>query len=104
MVNNTVVLPIACLSGICVAMLIFIWWFFPKWYKKGVEADMRDMDEMLAERRAVAAANAARAADTQSSNGDVEAQRQDSATDAAPTVKVPQVNQHTYRPPPIATF
>lgn len=103
MVDKSVVLPIACLSGICAAMLVFIWWWFPKWYKKGVAQDQRDMDEVILERRALEAARAARAASEEDSSsregqdqGDVEAQRHDS--------KTPVVNHHTYRPPPIATF
>lgn len=103
MVDKTIVLPIACLSGICAAMLVFIWWFFPKWYKKGVAQDQRDMDEVIRERRELAAARAARLTsdeDSASREGqdedDVEAQRRAS--------KTPVVNHHTYRPPPIATF
>lgn len=109
MVDKTIVLPIACLSGICAAMLVFIWWFFPKWYKKGVAQDQRDIDEALRERREyIEAAAAARRAANRSSGdsgdgdangdgeGDLEAQRRGS--------KTPAVTAQTYRPPPIATF
>ncbi|KEF51418.1 uncharacterized protein A1O9_12567 [Exophiala aquamarina CBS 119918] len=107
MVDKAIVLPIACLSGICGAMLIFIWWFFPKWYKKGLAQDRRDMDDALRERREYIAAEAAarRAANSSSDAGsvgdasgeeDLEAQRRGS--------KAPAVTAQTYRPPPIAVF
>lgn len=107
MVNKAVILPIACLSGVCAAMLIFIWWFFPKWYKKGVAQDQRDMDEVIMIRRNILAARARAAeaaANPDRSSGDSteasQAQRDLEAQDA----KLAAVTQHVYRPPPIATF
>jgi len=89
-------------------MLVFIWWFFPKWYKKGLAQDQRDIDEALRERREYIETQATlrRAArDAQGDGGgsgdgdgesDLEAQRRGS--------KGPAVTSATYRPPPIATF
>ena len=45
MVNNTVVIPIASLSAIVVAGTIFIWWWFPRTWKKGNEQELDIMDE-----------------------------------------------------------
>ncbi|KAK5050968.1 hypothetical protein LTR84_003527 [Exophiala bonariae] len=109
MVNKAVVLPIACLSGICAAMLIFIWWFFPKWYKKGVAQDQAEMDQVIALRRDILAARvraAARANNADASSGDTgagdaeAAQRDLEAQDA----KLAAVTQHVYRPQPVAVF
>lgn len=37
--------PVGVLAGICVAMFIFIWWWFPRAYKRGVKLDMERVDE-----------------------------------------------------------
>ncbi len=44
MVSNAVVIPVAVLASICVAMFVFVWWWFPKHYRKGVEQDMDIID------------------------------------------------------------
>ena len=101
MVSKSAVIPIAALSSIVGVMLIFIWWWFPKWYKKGVQADQDDIDRMRARQREMAAARAAESeASGGEANGDVEAQRQGSTASA----KAPVVNAQTYRPSQIATF
>ncbi|KAK5172796.1 uncharacterized protein LTR77_002916 [Saxophila tyrrhenica] len=33
------------LAGLCVCMFLFIWWWFPRMYKKGIRADMDRVDE-----------------------------------------------------------
>ncbi|OAP58230.1 hypothetical protein AYL99_07320 [Fonsecaea erecta] len=53
MVNNSVVVPVAVLASLCVAMFLFIWWWFPRHYKKGVEQDMNIMDSERAEREGI---------------------------------------------------
>lgn len=35
MANLSIILPCAVLGGICAGMLIFIWWWFPRTWKKG---------------------------------------------------------------------
>ncbi|KIW73803.1 hypothetical protein PV04_01893 [Phialophora macrospora] len=52
MVNNAVVVPVAVLASICVAMFVFIWWWFPRHYRKGVADDMYTMDRERAGREA----------------------------------------------------
>lgn len=39
MVNQSIVLPCAVLGGICAVMLVFIWWWFPRAWKKGNKQD-----------------------------------------------------------------
>jgi hypothetical protein len=38
-------IPVGVLSGICAAGLIFIWWWFPRTWAKGVKAEMEAIDE-----------------------------------------------------------
>lgn len=38
-------LPVGVLGGLCVAMFVFIWWWFPRHYRKGIVADMKEVDE-----------------------------------------------------------
>ena len=45
MVKNSVVIPIATLSAIVVAGFIFVWWWFPRTWKKGNETELDIMDE-----------------------------------------------------------
>jgi formate hydrogenlyase subunit 3/multisubunit Na+/H+ antiporter MnhD subunit len=52
MVNNSVVVPVAVLASICVAMFVFVWWWFPRHYRKGVEQDMNIIDGERGERDA----------------------------------------------------
>jgi len=42
--------PVGVLSAICVAMFVFIWWWFPRHYQKGVRADMAMYDEQRRQR------------------------------------------------------
>jgi len=44
MVSNAVVVPVAVLASLSVAMFVFVWWWFPRHYRKGVEEDMNIMD------------------------------------------------------------
>lgn len=52
MVNNAIVVPVAVLASICVVMFVFIWWWFPRHYRKGVQQDLDIMDQELAARDA----------------------------------------------------
>jgi len=37
--------PVGVLAAIAVACLVFVWWWFPRYYQKGVQADMDRVDE-----------------------------------------------------------
>lgn len=37
-------IPVGCLSAICFVALAFVWWYIPRAYKKGVQADMARVD------------------------------------------------------------
>ncbi|KAJ9150588.1 hypothetical protein NKR19_g5174 [Coniochaeta hoffmannii] len=39
MANLTIVLPCAVLGSICAAMLLFVWWWFPRAWNKGTKGD-----------------------------------------------------------------
>jgi len=52
MVNNAVIVPVAVLASICVAMFVFVWWWFPRHYRKGVNQDMAIIDAERAGRDA----------------------------------------------------
>ncbi|OCT53260.1 hypothetical protein CLCR_11070 [Cladophialophora carrionii] len=52
MVKSAVVIPVAVLASICVVMFVFIWWWFPRHYRKGVADDMNIMDGERARRDA----------------------------------------------------
>ena len=43
--KSSVALPVGILAALAVAMFIFICWWFPRHYKKGVKADMDEVDE-----------------------------------------------------------
>lgn len=43
--TTTWALPVGILAGLCVLMFVFIWWWFPRAYKRGVKADMDRVDE-----------------------------------------------------------
>ena len=49
-------LPVGILAGLCVLMFVFIWWWFPRAYKKGVRADMDRVDDDRRTREAYDAA------------------------------------------------
>ncbi|CZT09712.1 uncharacterized protein RAG0_14380 [Rhynchosporium agropyri] len=58
MVDNTVVIPIAVLSSICVTAFVFTWWWFPRAWAEGDAADREEYEvakrrRELAEERAV---------------------------------------------------
>lgn len=38
-------IPAGVLGGICVICFIFIWWWFPRHYKKGMKMDQMEVDE-----------------------------------------------------------
>jgi hypothetical protein len=57
MVNNSVVLPVAILSAVAAAMLVFIWWWFPRAWDRGTAQDRADIDAELRRREAVRRAN-----------------------------------------------
>lgn len=66
-------IPVGVLGAICVAMFVFIWWWFPRHYRKGVTADMDRVDEEHANRDRnrdiILAAQGART-DEQAASGD----------------------------------
>jgi len=45
MVQTAVVLPVAVLASLAVAIFVFVFWWFPRKYKKGVAMDMAEVDE-----------------------------------------------------------
>lgn len=45
MSTTTWALPVGILAALCVLMFAFIWWWFPRAYRKGVKADMDRVDE-----------------------------------------------------------
>nr|POE68692.1 hypothetical protein CFP56_77043 [Quercus suber] len=47
-------IPVGVLAGLCGIMFIFIWWWFPRVYKRGVQADMDRVDEDIRLRNAAA--------------------------------------------------
>jgi len=53
MVNNAVLVPVVVLAVICVVMFVFVWWWFPRHYRKGVREDMIIMNEEQAGRDAI---------------------------------------------------
>lgn len=50
MASMTLIVPVAVLAVISVCMLIFMCWFFPRYYKKGVEMDAMEFDELKRQR------------------------------------------------------
>jgi len=44
MVDYSIVLPCAVLGGICAGMLVFIWWWFPRTWKKGGKQEEEAID------------------------------------------------------------
>lgn len=38
-------IPVGVLAALSVVMFIFIWWWFPRHYRKGVKADQDQWDE-----------------------------------------------------------
>lgn len=50
MANMALVVPVATLSVISVCMFIFMCWFFPRYYKKGIEMDVMEIDELKRQR------------------------------------------------------
>lgn len=63
-------IPVGVLSAIVVASLVFVWWWFPKAYRKGVKADMDRVDQ---EREMRDRHRAEHGSEATSINGDVEA-------------------------------
>ena len=91
-------IPVGTLSGLCVAMFLFIWWWFPRAYKRGVKMDMDRIDEERRERQAweaqqrelEAQANANAAAEQNGGTGEDGAPPEYSK-DGAPAVPAPVV-------------
>lgn len=44
-------IPVGVLAGLCTCMFVFVWWWFPRHYRKGVQADMDRVDGERRERR-----------------------------------------------------
>ena len=59
-------LPVGVLAGICICMFVFFCWWFPRYWKKGLKADMDEVDEARRVREMTAARQ-------QSEGGDIEA-------------------------------
>lgn len=58
MVSKAAAIPVGTLVGLAVVMFIFIWWWFPRHYQKGIHKDMinadlerREMDEAVEQLR-----------------------------------------------------
>jgi hypothetical protein len=49
-------IPVGVLGGLCLACLVFIWWYIPRLYTKGVQADINRVAQEKAERERQAAA------------------------------------------------
>jgi len=47
-------LPVGVLAGICVLMFAFFWWWFPRHWAKGVQADIDEVDEARRQRELAA--------------------------------------------------
>ncbi|KAK0101593.1 hypothetical protein ONS95_006756 [Cadophora gregata] len=70
MANNTkVIVPVAVLASIGVCMFIFMCWFFPRAWAKGVASDRAEFDE--AKRRRELAEETAVGSETDVELGDV---------------------------------
>lgn len=50
MVNAAVAVPCGVLGGLVVVMFAFIWWWFPRTYRKGIAMDMAEVDEARRQR------------------------------------------------------
>jgi hypothetical protein len=48
-------IPVGVLGGLCLACLIFIWWYIPRLYTRGVQADINRVAVEKAERERQAA-------------------------------------------------
>ena len=75
-------LPVGILAGICGIMFIGVWYFFPKYYKRGIKMDMDRVDEERRQRELHA-----------QQNGDVELGEGVEGTAAPP--KKPTTFQYT---------
>ena len=45
MAPTTWALPVGILAALCVCMFVFIWWWFPRHYRKGIAMDMKEVDD-----------------------------------------------------------
>lgn len=84
-------IPVGVLSGLCVLMFVFIWWWFPRHYQKGIEMDMAEVDEDRRQRELYQAQLAQRAA-----AGDVEGAAAPQV-EGAPVIQPPPP-RYQYRP------
>ncbi|THW15583.1 hypothetical protein D6D23_08907 [Aureobasidium pullulans] len=62
-------IPVGVLAGLCVICLAFVWWFIPRLYTRGMQADMNRFAAEKAERER----RAASLQDANGGTGDVEA-------------------------------
>ena len=90
-------LPVGILSAIVVVSFGFVWWWFPRAYRRGVKADMDRVDE---DRRQRAMAENSEAT---SMNGDVEANAGAATGDgtmpaAPPPARLPKATTFKYTP------
>lgn len=44
MANLNIIMPCAVLGGICAVMLVFMWWWFPRTWKKGNSQENAEID------------------------------------------------------------
>lgn len=49
MVSKAAAIPVGTLIGLAMVMLIFIWWWFPRHYQKGIRRDMEHAQNERAE-------------------------------------------------------
>jgi len=83
-------IPVGVLAALCSACFIFIWWWFPRHYQKGVQADMDRVDEERRQRELA----------QQQMGGDVELGGE--GANAATMPKKPTT--FTYQPPAYTSY
>lgn len=88
-------IPVGVLAGLCGAMFVFIWWWFPRTYRRGIQEDMDRVDEERRQRQL--------AAQQEGGSGDVELGVGGDATAAAPD-KLPAATTFKYQPPAYSSY
>jgi hypothetical protein len=94
--------PVGILSGLCVAMFVFIWWWFPRTWKKGVKQDMDRIDEELRQRQEHQARQDLEAGNAAHGTAEELPAGQDGMPAAPPPTKLPST--FTYRPPAYTSY
>ena len=91
--------PVGVLSGICVAMFVFIWWWFPRHWRKGVQADMDRVDEDRRQRAAYLAQQEQNRGDVETGTGAA-----DRGAPAPPYEPPKQPTTFKYTPPAYTSY